>query len=84
MNVLGSARAFSAKDDGRDEEEPDYTPPQGPGLPAPVAVPEVWPHLPVIAINKNLVFPRFIKLIEVSRWSHLTNYRFNSAPYRRG
>lgn len=35
-------------------------------LPATVAVPEVWPHVPVIAINKNIVFPRFIKLIEVS------------------
>lgn len=34
-------------------------------LPAPVAVPEVWPQLPVIAINRNPVFPRFIKLIEV-------------------
>lgn len=35
-------------------------------LPATVAVPEVWPHVPVIAINRNLVFPRFIKLIEVT------------------
>jgi hypothetical protein len=35
-------------------------------LPVTVAVPEVWPHLPLIAINRNPVFPRFIKLIEVS------------------
>lgn len=35
-------------------------------LPATVAVPEVWPHVPVIAINRNIVFPRFIKLIELS------------------
>lgn len=34
-------------------------------LPATVAVPDVWPHLPVIAINRHIVFPRFIKLIEV-------------------
>lgn len=34
-------------------------------LPATVAVPEVWPHLPVIAINRNPVFPRFLKLVEV-------------------
>lgn len=61
---MNSARSFSAKDDGDDGA--DHAVAQvGPGLPAPVAVPEVWPHLPVIAINKNLVFPRFIKLIEV-------------------
>ncbi|CAH2049591.1 unnamed protein product, partial [Iphiclides podalirius] len=35
-------------------------------LPATVAVPEVWPQVPVIAINRNPVFPRFIKLIEIS------------------
>ena len=35
-------------------------------LPATVVVPEVWPHLPLIAVNRNPVFPRFIKLIEVS------------------
>ena len=35
-------------------------------LPATVVVPEVWPHLPLIAVGRNPVFPRFIKLIEVS------------------
>lgn len=35
-------------------------------LPATVAVPEVWPHLPVIATRRNPVFPRFMKIIEVS------------------
>ncbi|XP_014247529.1 lon protease homolog, mitochondrial-like [Cimex lectularius] len=35
-------------------------------LPASVVVPEVWPQVPLIAINRNPVFPRFIKLIEVS------------------
>ncbi|KAL6425993.1 hypothetical protein ACFW04_008939 [Cataglyphis niger] len=35
-------------------------------LPATVVVPEVWPYVPVIAINRNPVFPRFIKLIEIS------------------
>lgn len=34
-------------------------------LPATVAVPEVWPHLPVIATRRNPVFPRFMKIIEV-------------------
>lgn len=34
-------------------------------LPATMTVPEVWPTVPVIAINRNPVFPRFIKIIEV-------------------
>ena len=34
-------------------------------LPATMTVPEVWPNVPVIAINRNPVFPRFIKIIEV-------------------
>lgn len=40
--------------------------PYNPQLPATVAVPEVWPHVPVIAIGRNIVFPRFIKLIELT------------------
>lgn len=44
----------------------DETPLFSSQLPATVAVPEVWPQVPVIAINRNPVFPRFIKLIEVS------------------
>lgn len=35
-------------------------------LPATVAIPEVWPHLPVIAMKRNPVFPRFMKILEVS------------------
>lgn len=35
-------------------------------LPATVAIPEVWPHLPVIATKRNPVFPRFMKILEVS------------------
>ena len=34
-------------------------------LPATMTVPEIWPSVPVIAINRNPVFPRFIKIIEV-------------------
>lgn len=34
-------------------------------LPATMIVPEVWPSVPVIAISRNPVFPRFIKIIEV-------------------
>lgn len=35
-------------------------------LPATITVPEVWPHLPVIAVKRNPVFPRFMKIVEVS------------------
>lgn len=34
-------------------------------LPATVVIPEHWPHVPLIAVNRNPVFPRFIKLLEV-------------------
>ncbi|XP_011257251.1 lon protease homolog, mitochondrial isoform X3 [Camponotus floridanus] len=48
--------------DGNGEQPGDYAA----SLPATVVVPEVWPYVPVIAINRNPVFPRFIKLIEIS------------------
>ncbi|XP_056131990.1 lon protease homolog, mitochondrial [Lampris incognitus] len=31
----------------------------------PMMVPEVFPHVPLIAVSRNPVFPRFIKIIEV-------------------
>lgn len=34
-------------------------------LPATVAIPEVWPNLPVIATKRNPIFPRFMKILEV-------------------
>ncbi|XP_065352097.1 lon protease homolog, mitochondrial isoform X1 [Cloeon dipterum] len=45
-------------------EDEDY--PSHHSLPTTVTVPEVWPHVPVIAISRNPVFPRFIKMIEIS------------------
>lgn len=61
-HAASSCRYYCAKkgDDGPGDHD-EYNA----QLPATVAVPEVWPHLPVIAINRNIVFPRFIKLIEV-------------------
>lgn len=35
-------------------------------LPATVAIPEVWPYLPCVALSRNPVFPRFMKILEVS------------------
>lgn len=62
-SLPSGSRAFSAtfsedeSDDDDDEKVDD--------LPATVAVPEVWPHLPVIAMTGPPVFPRFMKIIEV-------------------
>ena len=69
---LAGCRFYSTKNkdddsvDVQDEQSSNF----GPQLPAAVAVPEVWPHVPVIAISKNLVFPRFLKLIEVWYITH--------------
>lgn len=66
---VGSFRLFSTgnKDDPPgDEPDVKVDPPLfSSQLPATVAVPEVWPQVPVIAINRNPVFPKFIKLLEV-------------------
>lgn len=66
---VGSFRLYStANKDDPPEDEPDVkveTPLFSSQLPATVAVPEVWPQVPVIAINRNPVFPKFIKLLEV-------------------
>ncbi|XP_068148631.1 lon protease homolog, mitochondrial isoform X1 [Drosophila tropicalis] len=35
-------------------------------LPATVAVPDVWPHVPLLAMRRNPLFPRFMKIVEVS------------------
>ncbi|XP_074109887.1 lon protease homolog, mitochondrial isoform X2 [Cotesia typhae] len=64
-------RQFSTKQpDNEDpplEVEVEPTPEGYPAtLPATVVVPEVWPHVPVIAISRHPVFPRFIKLIELT------------------
>jgi len=35
-------------------------------LPTTQTIPDVWPILPIIAVNRHPVFPKFIKIIEVS------------------
>lgn len=42
---------------------PVYSKPMG--ALTPMTVPEVWPVVPVIAVSRNPVFPKFIKIIEV-------------------
>lgn len=68
-----SSRFYSTKKDENDEiiEEvetlSDIPTSNQNSLPATVAIPEVWPHLPVIVTKRNPVFPRFMKIIEVRK-----------------
>lgn len=65
-SFLLSSKSFATiPDDGSDDNVSDDDR-ESSHLPATVAVPEVWPHLPVIACKNNPVFPRFMKLVEVS------------------
>lgn len=67
-----SQRTNSSGSDDDDSKTPDdgQTAPEEyvvhQALPATVVVPEVWPNVPLIAVNRNPLFPRFIKLIDVS------------------
>lgn len=49
-----------------EQEQQDFIINKDPQLPATVAVPEVWPHVPLLATKRNPVFPRFMKILEVS------------------
>ena len=49
-----------------EEKESEETPAGEPGFAlSTVDVPEMFPNVPVIAINRHPVFPRFMKMIEV-------------------
>ncbi|XP_061834420.1 lon protease homolog, mitochondrial [Nerophis lumbriciformis] len=49
---------------GGDEGAAAYAAPQMTAL-TPMMVPEVFPNVPLVAVSRNPVFPRFIKIIEV-------------------
>lgn len=59
-------------DDLPDEDPPKnegsviHYPGQGVGAVAALTVPDSWPNVPVIAVSRNPVFPRFIKMVEIS------------------
>ncbi|XP_075935368.1 lon protease homolog, mitochondrial [Anarhichas minor] len=71
-NRVGDA-GFSGEDggdsagSGGEESGGDGGVPYGPQMTAltPMMVPEVFPNVPLIAVSRNPVFPRFIKIIEV-------------------
>ena len=63
-------RRYCEKKDDVDEvpEEPAAMHPE-PGISGALTsmtVPEIWPQVPVIAISRNPVFPRFIKIVEIT------------------
>ena len=70
-----AAASGGANDDGSgssDEGGMVYGPPEGEEFPAtsslaltPLTVPDHFPNVPVVAVKRNPVFPRFIKMIEV-------------------
>lgn len=59
----GGENAASGGDESGDGESP-YSGTQMTAL-TPMMVPEVFPNVPLIAVSRNPVFPRFIKIIEV-------------------
>ena len=70
-----AAASAGGDDQGGDGGDDETMPPAGFGmettLPALLTVPEVWPKVPVIAVRRHPVFPRFTKIIEVK-----VNFRF--------
>ncbi|XP_030370970.1 lon protease homolog, mitochondrial isoform X2 [Scaptodrosophila lebanonensis] len=69
--MVQAKRHCSSKRDDSDDEvtaepPPDVMPEPDTQLPATVAVPDVWPHVPMLAMRRNPLFPRFMKIVEVS------------------
>ncbi|KAG8181734.1 hypothetical protein JTE90_028273 [Oedothorax gibbosus] len=61
----------SSSDDGGDSDAPEptlqnYPTSQQMGALTTMTVPETWPTVPLIAVSRNPVFPKFIKIIEVT------------------
>lgn len=73
------AESSSPSDDepGGDGAESGAAPPHITAL-TPMMVPEVFPHVPLIAVTRNPVFPRFIKIIEVVNLEHNGAVKFSS------
>lgn len=68
-SVCSRTYCSSNNKQGEDEDlldSQDFIVNKDPKLPATVAVPEVWPHVPLLATHRNPVFPRFMKIMEVS------------------
>uniref|UniRef100_A0A1A8HY04 Lon protease homolog, mitochondrial n=1 Tax=Nothobranchius kuhntae TaxID=321403 RepID=A0A1A8HY04_NOTKU len=60
----GGESAGSGGEESGGDDEASYSGPQMTAL-TPMMVPDVFPNVPLIAVSRNPVFPRFIKIIEV-------------------
>uniref|UniRef100_A0A8C0H1D9 Lon protease homolog, mitochondrial n=1 Tax=Chelonoidis abingdonii TaxID=106734 RepID=A0A8C0H1D9_CHEAB len=60
----GDARRRGAEDGGGSGADPAGAPPAMTAL-TPLLIPERFPNVPLIAVTRNPVFPRFIKILEV-------------------
>lgn len=76
---MASGSGFSGEDGGESADSGGEesggdggVPYSGPQMTAltPMMVPEVFPNVPLIAVSRNPVFPRFIKIIEVKMMFH--------------
>lgn len=78
VRVCGGVRTYSsASGGGDDEEEEEEEEPGALGIEllpahnkihaiAPVTIPDNFPEVPILAIARNPIFPRFVKILEVS------------------
>jgi len=66
---ITSSRYFSSNPNDNDEPpifDAEATGAAPPPVPSTVTVPDVWPIVPIIAVNRHPVFPKFIKIIEIN------------------
>ncbi|XP_022231163.2 lon protease homolog, mitochondrial isoform X2 [Drosophila obscura] len=68
--TMMAQRFYSRRRDDPDDKKapaaPELLSDRDSNLPATVAVPDVWPHVPLLAMRRNPLFPRFMKILEVS------------------
>ena len=74
------ATSQNSDDDGSDSEPeiiqdtgPDFTTQTPIAALSTMTVPDEWPNVPVIAVKRHPVFPRFIKMIEVKKGLLITH-----------
>ena len=61
-----SAQSWFSTNDDDDGDNFTVEEKFNPMVPATQTVPEVYPRVPVVAINRNPLFPKFVKMVEVN------------------
>ncbi|EDW39930.1 GL16461 [Drosophila persimilis] len=64
--MVRAQRFYSRNRDDPDDKKASAVTKLLSDLPATVTVLDVWPHVPLLAMRKNPLFPRFMKVVEVS------------------